>query len=96
MSIFELLHPRSCNPDHLKTLNEMAQIIRGLHPRWGGDRILNAETFLRDYRDQNIEEALTMGLDIEANINHFSQETHLPFKRLHQVANFLCKRVDNL
>jgi hypothetical protein len=96
MSIIEIGVAKPNSQAYIPTLREFAKIIRGEHPNWRGDRILNAETFLRDFRDQDLAASNAMGQAIEEDISYFSKQTDLPFKRLHQMANLLCKRVDTL
>lgn len=96
MSIIENVLATPGSQAYLPTVRELAKIIRGEHPNWRGDRVLNAETFLRDFRDQDLAAANAMGQAIEEDISYFSKQTDLPFKRLHQMANLLCKRVDTL
>lgn len=75
--------------DNLKIMQEFAQIRRGEHPSWQGDRINNSEWFLRRIRTDMPEEAKALAFDIECNLNDYSEETGLPHRTLEQAQRFL-------
>lgn len=75
--------------NHLAIMKEMANIIRGEHPAWGGDRILNAETFLRRIANDMPRAALDLADDLMANKSDFSDRTGLSPDRIHWAANRL-------
>lgn len=76
--------------DHLSIMREFAQIRRGEHPAWSGDRINNSEFFLRQIRLDMPEEAKAIACDIECNLDDYSEETGLPQRTLEQAQRFLC------
>lgn len=76
--------------DHLTIMQEFAQIRRGEHPAWCGDRINNSEFFLRQIRRDMPEEAKAIAYDIERNLDAYSEETGLPQRTLEQAQRFLC------
>lgn len=82
--------------NHLDTVKEFAQIVRGEHPGWTGDRRSNGGFFLYTLRKDMPEFATALGQDIENNVKDFSDETGLPFRTLHQAANVLCGRTTDL
>lgn len=75
--------------DHLTTMREFAQIRRGEHPAWRGDRIANSEEFLRRIRHDMPEDAKTLAFDIECNQNDYAEETGLPHRTLEQAQRYL-------
>lgn len=75
--------------DYLTIMQEFAQIRRGEHPAWSGDRINNSEFFLRQIRSDMPEQAKAMAYDIECNLEAYSEETGLPPRTLEQAKRFL-------
>lgn len=75
--------------DHLTVMQEFAQIRRGEHPAWSGDRINNSEFFLRQIRRDMPEQAKEMAYDIECNLEAYSEETGLPHRTLEQAQRYL-------
>jgi len=75
--------------DHLTIMQEFAQIRRGEHAAWTGDRINNGECFLRQIRRDMPEEATAIAYDIECNLDAYSEETGLPHRTLEVAQRYL-------
>ncbi len=63
--------------DHLATMTELGQILRGEHPAWEGDSRANGGAFLRRIRNDMPEEAARLALDLERNTNDFAVEANV-------------------
>lgn len=74
---------------HLPVMQEFAQIIRGEHSDWNGDRRLNASVFLRAFRDKMVDQAEDLAHDIQCNLDDYSLETGLPQRTLEQATRIL-------
>ncbi len=61
--------------DHLATVRELADIVRGEHPGWEGDRRCNGGAFLRRIRNDMPEAAAALAADIGRNLMDFATET---------------------
>jgi hypothetical protein len=75
--------------DNLKVMQELAKILQGDHAGWSGDRIENAECFLRSVKNDFPEHVAILVRDIEANITDFSEETGLSLDRIKWAARRL-------
>ena len=75
--------------NYLTVMQEFAQIRQGVHPAWRGDRIYNSEFFLRQIRNDMPEEARSMAVDLECNLDAYSEETGLPHRTLEQAQRYL-------
>lgn len=75
--------------DHVIIMQEMAEILRGDHPGWEGNRILNAETHLALIHRDLPDEALALAENVEAHLPEFSELTGLHPDRLRWAANRL-------
>lgn len=75
--------------DHLATVKEFAQVVRGEHPGWAGDRRENGGAFLRRIATDMPDEAKALAFDIECNQADYSTETGLPLRTLEQAQKVL-------
>jgi hypothetical protein len=75
--------------NHHDTMTELAQIIRGQHSGWSGDKRENAGCFLRIIRDDFPEDAKTLAFDIECNSSAYIESTGLPERTLFQASRIL-------
>lgn len=75
--------------DTLKTVEELAQIIRGEHPAWRGDRIENSEMFLRTIKRDFPDEVGSLVEDIERNAADLSELIGISPARVQWIANRL-------
>ena len=75
--------------DHLIIMKEFAQIIRGEHHAYRGDRRYNGGFFLRTIQNDMPEEAKSIAFDIECNLNSYMDETGLPERTLIQAQRVL-------
>lgn len=75
--------------DNLDIMKELAKILRSEHDGWRGDRIENAECFIRSVKDDLPEYAAVLVRDIEANVTDFSEETGLSPDRIKWAARRL-------
>ncbi len=71
---------------HIEVAQEAVSILRGAHPAWKGDRILNAETFLRNVgRDFGMSRAFAD--DLESSADEFSELLGVSPERVLWMAN---------
>ncbi len=75
--------------DHLSIMQELARILRSEHEGWRGDRIENAESFLRSIKTDFPEVAEILAQDLGANGRDFSEETGLSEDRIKWVGRRL-------
>lgn len=75
--------------DHLNTVKEFAQIVRGEHAGWSGDRRSNGGFFLYSIRKDMPEQAKDLAYDIECNMTDYMNETGLPERTLVQAQRVL-------
>lgn len=75
--------------DNLNTVKEFAQIVRGEHPGWRGDRRRNGGHFLYIIAKDMPEEAKGLAFDIECNLTDYMKETGLPERTLVQAQRVL-------
>jgi hypothetical protein len=67
----------------------LGEILRGMHPAWGGDRRTNGYVFLRRIADDMPEHAIAMALDIERNVEGYSECSGVSPNTLRQAAKVL-------
>ena len=77
--------------DNLELVREVASILRAEHPGWKGDRIENAEFFLRQLKADFPEDAATLAQDIGQNVEDYSLLTGLSPDRIHWIAQRLTR-----
>ncbi len=79
----------STTVNHADFMIEFAQIIRGEHPNWSGDKRENAGFFLRMLRNDMPEQAKAIAFDVECNLDDYSGLTGLPHRTLEQAQRVL-------
>ncbi len=79
--------------DHATVAKELAAILRHEHPGWQGDKIMNAETFLRMLAHDMPEQAKAFADDMQANVNAFSDITGLSPDRIKWAVNRIVERL---
>jgi hypothetical protein len=72
-------------------LIEIAGILRGTHPRYIGDSVLNAERFIKRFCD-DFEDCQEVGDDIKRNIKEASEISLLSPDRLSWIVNRIRER----
>lgn len=75
--------------NHLDTVKEFAQIVRGEHTGWSGDRRRNGGHFLYIIAKDMPEQAKELAWDIECNLADYIEETGLPERTLVQAQRVL-------
>jgi len=70
----------------MTVLNELAQILRGEHPGWEGDRRANAYRFLTRAADTNPTQAKVDGLALAESILTYAEHTGISPSTLRQTA----------
>lgn len=78
------------NESHGKEiLGELAQILRGDHPRWQGDRRANGCSFLIQVINTKQKSAIVLGQYIERYIDNFITTTGISPNTLHSIVLIL-------
>lgn len=71
--------------DHVELVKEYAQIVRGEHPRWEGDRVRNAESFAFSIGADN-DDALELVRSLGIAEREYSLLTGLPSGSLRRMS----------
>jgi hypothetical protein len=72
-------------------LNEYANIRRGLHPGWEGDRVLNAESFIWRTARHQPKAAAEISADLLRDASAASELSGISPSRIKFIANELTK-----
>ncbi len=79
--------------DHLEAAKEAVMILRGDHPAWHGDRILNSETFLRRI-GRDFRNGAAFADDLRGNAADYSTLTGVSPDRIVWMANRVMEGVN--
>lgn len=84
------------NATHLDILRTYASIRRGERPGWEGDRVLNAEFYVRRESGRlGDAAALALAADLEENVTAYSDEVGVPPSRIRWIASEVRRCVTN-
>lgn len=81
---------------HLDLMKEFAEVIRGNHPAWSGDRIANGYRFLRRIADDSPEVAEALAKDVERNTSDYIEETGVSPRTMRLVPKVLRGEVSEI
>ena len=73
--------------DHTNFMRELVSILRGEHPGWEGDRIYNAEFFLRTLAMDFPHHAAELVAGLRANVQDYSDFLGISPNSVSWVAN---------